>query len=373
MGLESFNVENLVSPYLVQLPTHVLTESTQTIDALFKLSRDPNYRNEIQKNDPRALEYRPENYAVLMAYDFHIDSQGHPRLIEINTNASGYLFCNELYRILEDRSALDLLKLSFFEDAHGKTTKTETSAVILDEEIFKQKMFFEFLMYRDLLNSWGWTADLLNVEDCAFAPTGDLLHPRTGKVVDFVYNRFCDFKLAEERSKKLFNSYKSGLTKYSPNPFEYTLLADKQRLMDWSRPGWLEQFSLLPDELEILRTVLIPTRHVNTYADCEELWEKRKNLFFKPKESFGGKATYRGKNISRKAFERICEGDSVAQEYVPAPTVNVMFKNIESEWKYDLRFYVYKNQIQLAVARIYQGQVTNFNTLGGGFARVSFT
>ena len=31
-----------------------------------------------------------------------------------------------------------------------------------------------------------------------------------------------------------------------------------------------------------------------------------------------------------------------------------------------------RDQVQMAVARLYQGQVTNFSTSGGGFAAVSF-
>ena len=40
------------------------------------------------------------------------------------------------------------------------------------------------------------------------------------------------------------------------------------------------------------------------------------------------------------------------------------------EYKFDLRFYVYRDALQLMVARVYQGQVTNLRTPGGGFAAV---
>ena len=38
--------------------------------------------------------------------------------------------------------------------------------------------------------------------------------------------------------------------------------------------------------------------------------------------------------------------------------------------KLDLRNYVYAGRVQLVAARLYQGQTTNFRTLGGGFAPV---
>ena len=38
--------------------------------------------------------------------------------------------------------------------------------------------------------------------------------------------------------------------------------------------------------------------------------------------------------------------------------------------KMDLRNYVYRGEVQLVTARLYQGQTTNFRTPGGGFAPV---
>jgi hypothetical protein len=38
--------------------------------------------------------------------------------------------------------------------------------------------------------------------------------------------------------------------------------------------------------------------------------------------------------------------------------------------KYDIRAYTYDGEIRLLVARVYQGQTTNFRTPGGGFAPV---
>jgi len=35
-----------------------------------------------------------------------------------------------------------------------------------------------------------------------------------------------------------------------------------------------------------------------------------------------------------------------------------------------VRCYVYEGQVQLLIARLYQGQTTNFRTAGGGFALV---
>jgi hypothetical protein len=43
---------------------------------------------------------------------------------------------------------------------------------------------------------------------------------------------------------------------------------------------------------------------------------------------------------------------------------------VEVELKVDVRNYVYEGRVQLMVARMFQGQTTNFRTPGGGFAPV---
>jgi len=59
--------------------------------------------------------------------------------------------------------------------------------------------------------------------------------------------------------------------------------------------------------------------------------------------------------------------------YQPPARVNAVEGNqYFNTWKYDLRFFAYADRVQHVVARVYQGQVTNFATPLGGFARVQF-
>ena len=65
--------------------------------------------------------------------------------------------------------------------------------------------------------------------------------------------------------------------------------------------------------------------------------------------------------------------DILIQQFSPAqkmPTDDP--RSVLTNWKFDLRFYVYADKIQLVVARIYQGQVTNFASPLGGFTMVRF-
>ena len=60
----------------------------------------------------------------------------------------------------------------------------------------------------------------------------------------------------------------------------------------------------------------------------------------------------------------------IAQEIAPPAEYVVPVDGFETTMKADIRCYVYAGRIQLVAARLYQGQTTNFRTLGGGFAPV---
>jgi hypothetical protein len=69
-------------------------------------------------------------------------------------------------------------------------------------------------------------------------------------------------------------------------------------------------------------------------------------------------------------FETILAGDYIAQRLVPPSGRRLRVGGIPTDLKMDLRNFVYRGRIQLAAARLYRGQTTNFRTPGGGFAAV---
>ena len=69
-------------------------------------------------------------------------------------------------------------------------------------------------------------------------------------------------------------------------------------------------------------------------------------------------------------FDDILAGDYIAQAIVPPSERRVQVDAGHQDMKLDLRAYVYRGQVQLVAARLYQGQTTNFRTPGGGFAAV---
>ena len=69
-------------------------------------------------------------------------------------------------------------------------------------------------------------------------------------------------------------------------------------------------------------------------------------------------------------FDEIIAGDYIAQAFVPPSERRVEVAGAPVDLKMDLRNYVYRGEVQLVTARLYQGQTTNFRTPGGGFAPV---
>ena len=368
--------DHLVSPLELTLPKKVYDNVEAAVRALHAISRRPAYAARLEVN-PGVSDVATRHESVLMAYDFHTNEDGDAFLVEVNTNASGFLLSSLMCMAHEDIKAdafapLAQLRSTFEEElrlwGRGQTPPT---IAITDEDILQQKMYAEFVMYRDWFRAAGWKADFCEGRD--FTYTAGKLATSHFSRVDLVYNRLTDFYLENPQFAALRQAHVEQAACITPNPREYWLLADKQRLVDLGQPGFLEAAGASVDEIAALNKVLIPTRDKTSFASHDEIWHDRRHLFFKPKRSHGGKSVYRGESVSRKVFERLMQEDVLIQNFTPAqkmPTDDP--RSVLSNWKFDVRFFVYRDVIQLAVARIYQGQVTNFSSPLGGFTRVKF-
>lgn len=349
----------LIADQVLELPLAFYKSAQQTVKVLFHHSRSPErlgyltrkFTDEQRFHELKLLEEHPNNLSVLMAYDFHFEpASGTTSLIEVNTNASGFLFSEAAYRAhnldpyasshspFKDLSPLEVLMRSFEREADMALQRKPRAFAIIDENVEQQKMYLEFLMYRNLFRDRGYECDIFEFDRV----------PLDGKY-DFIYNRHTDFMFFDSKARPLLDAYEQGDICISPNPYEYILLSHKERLIEFAE--------------ENLVPTLIPTRDISA-ASREDLWHRRKTLFFKPKSSYGAKAAYKGSSISRRMFDEIMGRDYIAQEFRPPGQLG--------EWKFDIRCYAYADEIQLVVARLYQGQVTNFGTPGGGFAPVKF-
>ena len=200
---------------------------------------------------------------------------------------------------------------------------------------------------------------------------GDLVHQRAelranGEEIDLVYNRLTDFYLEDPAHAALGSAYEAGDIVLTPNPRHHALYADKRNLALLSDDDLVAGWGL--DESDRTALATIPRTTVVTPETADELYARRKELFFKPFGGHGSKGVYRGGKITRRVWDAIREGDYVAQQRVPPRERPVVVDGETVQRKVDLRLYTYRGRTLLAAARLYQGQTTNFRTPGGGFA-----
>ena len=97
----------------------------------------------------------------------------------------------------------------------------------------------------------------------------------------------------------------------------------------------------------------------------------RLRWLFKPIMGFGIRGAYRGDKVTKRVFESIAPGGYIAQARVdPATRANPALDS--QPLNYDIRCHVYRSEIQIIAARLYQGKTTNFRTPGGGFSPVFY-
>jgi hypothetical protein len=186
--------------------------------------------------------------------------------------------------------------------------------------------------------------------------------------VDLVYNRLTDFYLQSPSLAVLANAYRAGSIVLTPHRHAYALYANKDNLAVLTSEQTLRSMGVAQGIVDILIEGIPRTEEVVS-RNAEQWWDDRKQWFFKPRNGFGSKGTYRGEKLSRKVFGEILEGGYVAQTFSkPGERWTV-----DSALKFDIRTYVYDGEIQQMAARLYQGQTTNFRTQGGGFAPVYST
>lgn len=340
--------DNLISPFQIELSSNQIEVIKNEIKTYWQL-RDWTERNKADEYLNMGLK-KPNNYSVCMSYDFHINDEGKPELIEINTNAAFLAMGLQVYEYFNLPNIAgpfnEALLVDMFKTEIQLANSSQKSVAIIDENPETQRLYIEFLVYQQILKSKGVDCEIFNYD-------------QVDQIKNFglIYNRYTDFFLGQPNSAKLKELFNSKLN-LSPNPYEYFLLADKQRLLDWNT------------QTEVVKPESLLKIFDLGQADKEHIWQNRKNLFVKPKNSYGSKQAYRAGSMSRRLFDEIYGAEFVAQQLSTPSEVDVVYNDKPEKFKYDLRCYVYQDQLQLMVARLYQGQTTNLKTTGGGFAAV---
>ncbi len=341
------------------------------------------YRTATLAHASTAATHDPRCPGVFLGYDFHLGEHG-PRLIEINTNAGGALLntylaraqkacCPEMQGLTTGPVALAELEEEFvvmfrheWRAARGGLPLTRIA--IVDDAPATQYLYPEFVLFQALFRRHGIDALIADPEEIEIRD-GRLVHADGN--VDLVYNRLTDFALDEPAHAVLRTAWRDELAVITPHPRAHALYADKRNLIPLTDPGWLRNAGIEPAVIETLMSGIARTRLVER-AHADALWTERKRLFFKPAGGFGSKAVYRGDKLTRRVWDEILSSDYVVQELVPPGERQVQIETGTTALKYDVRCFVYAGKVQLLAARLYQGQVTNFRTPGGGFAPVFY-
>lgn len=300
-----------------------------------------------------------EAAGVFMGYDFHLTAAG-PQLIEINTNAGGGLLA-ALQAGRDD--VLEAYVAMFRAECGERPLKT---LAIVDAAPQEQYLYPEFLGFQKLFTDYGIAAVICDPADLLLCH-GGLWHEETK--VDLVYNRLTDFAFTEPAQAVLREAYLQGAAVITPHPRLHARYADKRNLVALTDEALLAEWDVDAETRRILLAGIPRTERV-VPERAENLWSRRRQLFFKPAAGFGSKGSYRGDKLTKRVFDEILAGDYVAQAFAPPSTVPVVVAGESVELKADIRNYVYRGEVQLVAARLYQGQTTNFRTPGGGFAKV---
>lgn len=320
-------------------------------------------------------QYTPANTGVFFGYDFHLNADG-AHLIEINTNAGG-AFLGALFEQSQHDAGLPGESLAMekleqvFVDMFRHEWSLERGMVplrtiaIVDEAPQAQYFYPEFTLAKQIFEREG--IQTLIADPAEFRGDADGLYLGNVKI-DLVYNRLTDFSL--EKFPVLLHVYRQNLVVLTPHPHAYTLYADKRNLSLLTDAELLRAIGLDETAIATLQAGIPQTRLVEE-KDAEQWWKERKDWFFKPATGYGGKGSYRGDKLTQRVFGEIVQGGYVAQRKAMPGEVEVSVEGAEpAAFKYDVRCYVYEGQVQLLIARLYQGQTTNFRTAGGGLALV---
>ena len=359
--------------YVAEAHLDFMAELVHVIERVVAL---PAWHARVLAYAPPIARFVPKAKCAFLGYDFHLGADG-PRLIEINTNAGGGLLGAKLMRAQRvcctptpttlDEAPEDEF-LAMFREEWRLTfgDKPLQRIAIVDEMPESQFLAAEFELFRQLFENAGIEAVIADPRALVF--DGKTLSC-DGKAIDLVYNRMTDFALEAPASQPLRAAYLATAVVVTPHPHAHALYADKRNLTALSDDEWLISAGVDAHDRALLAAG-VPKTVVVTPVNAADFWTRRKQWFFKPATGFGSKAAYRGEKLTTRVFQEIALGGYVAQALVPPSERRLLIDGEERDLKLDLRNFVYRGEVQMASARLYQGQTTNFRTPGGGFAAV---
>jgi len=357
-----------LSPYTVNLPRTALKQMIAIVRGLQNLSENPLYQDKLEGVQLNTL-VDSKHYSVLMGYDFHLSESQQVKLIEVNTNAGGLWFAYRCYnpnaQQLPEKLANKLVNTFLKEYAlfcNKQKAKPQLIAIV-DEQPSQQFLYPEMQMFAGLFQRIGIDVVIIDPAEIEAKEAGLYFQ---GRRIDLIYNRHCDFYLKSDEMRVVDNAWKKQLVCLTPNPRVYGLLADKQRMVDWSNSEVLNE--LLPPKLARYVKEAVPQTQLLSSFAKDSLWAERKKWVFKPANGYASRGVYVGNKLTKNKFNSLDPQQTLVQRYIKPSVVAV---SDEIKFKTDFRLFVYRKETLAVSARLYQGQVTNLRTKNGGFCRVN--
>lgn len=356
----------------------------QLIGAVETVAQNAGFQEKVFALAPDIARHNFGPRGVFFGYDFHLAAEG-PRLIEINTNAGGVLLnlhlaaaqregCSAIKSIFSGKTNVadvenQLIAMFKEEWQLQRPNETLNTIAIVDSEPENQFLYPEFLLFQTLFKQHGIGVIIADPQN--FKVLDNALWSGETKI-DLVYNRLTSFYLESAECTTLNEAYQKGIAVLTPSPHDYALYADKRNLALLSDVNFLRQLGIDEQTIDILSHSL-PSTLMVTAENANQLWENRKQYFFKPINGYASRGTYRGAKLTRRVWENIIHSDYIAQHLIPPSERVLIIDGEKQSLKLDIRCVTYKGKVQQLSARLYQGQTTNLRTRGGGLATVFST
>jgi hypothetical protein len=231
------NQKSGISPHLVNLSRSALRQMIAVVHSLQTLCdtrRYPALLPELQ--DTARINTR--HYSVLMGYDFHITEDQKVKLIEVNTNSGGLWLAYQCYEPNAQQFPEKLAKklLHTFINEYGLYCQNQKAKpqliAIVDQQPQMQFLYPEMQIFARLFHQAGINTVIIDPSDIDAKETGLYFQDQR---IDLIYNRHCDFYLQTPEMRVIADAWKNQSVCLTPNPRIYGLLADKQRMADWSQ------------------------------------------------------------------------------------------------------------------------------------------
>lgn len=372
---------NLLADSPVFVSHDQIEQMRAAISAIEHVAGLERFRRQVLQWVPDIAATSPGPQGVFFGYDFHLTKAG-PRLIEVNTNAGGALLllhvasaqkacCSEVENFVTGRLDVAELEHAFVEMFRAELQAQRPEhllqrVAIVDENPAEQYLSPEFILFREMFARHGIDAIIAGPDEFNLGNGSLQAH---GEVIDLIYNRLTDFYLQTDDCSTLNEAYRSGAAAFTPSPRTHALYANKKILTILSDAASLRALGADAETTQVLESS-VPRTELVTRENADDLWARRRQLFFKPNWGHGSRGTYKGAKLTKKTWASILEADYIAQELVPPSERLLIIDGNQQSMKLDVRCYVYDGEIQLLGARMYRGQTTNFRTDGGGLAAV---